>query len=57
MTLDRIIQDSKVICTAGNMSKDVLSVCTDSRKVTPGALFVAVRGFAGNGHDYICDSI
>jgi UDP-N-acetylmuramoyl-L-alanyl-D-glutamate--2,6-diaminopimelate ligase len=57
MTLDRIIQDSKVICTAGNMSKDVLSVCTDSRKVTPGALFVAVRGFAGNGHDYIRTAI
>ncbi len=57
MTLDRIIQDSKVICTEGNMSKDVLSVCTDSRKVTPGALFVAVRGFAGNGHDYIRTAI
>lgn len=57
MTLDRIIQDSKVICTAGNMSKDVLSVCSDSRKVTPGALFVAVRGFAGNGHDYIRTAI
>ena len=29
------------------------SITADSRKVTPGGLFVAVKGFAGDGHDYI----
>ncbi|MDE5732042.1 MAG: UDP-N-acetylmuramoyl-L-alanyl-D-glutamate--2,6-diaminopimelate ligase [Bacteroidales bacterium] len=53
MRLDRIIRDCGIIGMTGNMSKDVLSVCDDSRKACPGSLFVAVKGFAGNGHDYI----
>ena len=28
-------------------------ITADSRKVVPGALFVAVKGFASDGHDYI----
>ena len=32
-------------------------ITADSRKVVPGALFVAVRGFASDGHDYIADAV
>ena len=32
-------------------------ITADSRKVIPGALFVAVRGFASDGHDYIADAV
>jgi UDP-N-acetylmuramoyl-L-alanyl-D-glutamate--2,6-diaminopimelate ligase len=35
---------------------DVSAVCYDSRKVTPGALFVAVPGFRADGHDHIAEA-
>lgn len=56
MTLDRIIEGCNVVAVRGNLSTEIRSVCNDSRKVAPGALFVAVKGFASDGHDYI-DSV
>ena len=56
MTLDRIIEGCNVVAVRGNLSAEIHSVCNDSRKVVPGALFVAVKGFASDGHDYI-DSV
>ena len=56
MTLDRIIEGCNVVAVRGNLSAEIHSVCNDSRKVAPGALFVAVKGFASDGHDYI-DSV
>ncbi|MGL4410694.1 MAG: UDP-N-acetylmuramoyl-L-alanyl-D-glutamate--2,6-diaminopimelate ligase [Bacteroidales bacterium] len=37
----------------GNSSVEVSNIESDSRKVTSGSLFVAVRGSASDGHDYI----
>ena len=56
MTLDRIIEGCNVVAVRGNLSTEIRSVCNDSRKVAPGALFVAVKGFASDGHNYI-DSV
>ena len=53
MTLDRIIEGCNVLNSRGYLNVDIHSVCNDSRKVAPGALFVAVKGFASDGHDYI----
>jgi UDP-N-acetylmuramyl-tripeptide synthetase len=36
---------------------DVTAVCYDSRKVTPGAVFVAIEGFADDGHRFIPDAV
>ena len=36
---------------------DVLSVVYDSRRATPGSLFVAVPGFHRDGHDYAGDAV
>ncbi len=36
---------------------DVTGVCYDSRKVTPGAVFVAIEGFVTDGHDFIADAV
>lgn len=53
MKLREIIKDSGVVSLRGNENFEITSVCSDSRKVTEGALFIAVRGFASDGHDYI----
>ena len=37
--------------------KDFTILTADSRKVIPGALFVAVKGFSSDGHDYIAGAI
>ena len=53
MRLDRIIKDSGAVIVEGLPSVEVGSICSDSRKVTAGCMFVAVKGFASDGHDYI----
>ena len=37
--------------------RDFTLITADSRKVIPGALFVAVKGYASDGHDYIHSAI
>src|SRR3990170_5467729 len=39
--------------TADLHARDVTDVTNDSRKVKPGSLFVAVRGFHSDGHQFI----
>src|SRR5699024_513838 len=42
----------------GNMPKDAPgALVQDSRKVTPGAVFIAVEGLTVDGHDYIENAI
>lgn len=53
MRLDKIIRNSGAAIVTGSGSIDVGNICSDSRKVTGGSMFVAVKGFASDGHDYI----
>ena len=53
MILDKVIRNSGATPTYGNTRVEIDSICSDSRKVAAGALFVAVKGFASDGHDYI----
>lgn len=57
MRLDRIIRDSGCIVVKGNDRIEVSAICDDSRKVSFGSLFVAVKGFAADGHEYIARAI
>ncbi len=57
MRLDRTIINSGCVVTAGNPLAEVTAIFNDSRKVVPGSLFVAVKGFAVDGHDYIATAI
>ncbi len=36
---------------------EVTGICYDSRRVTPGCLFVAIDGFAHDGHAFIADAV
>jgi UDP-N-acetylmuramoyl-L-alanyl-D-glutamate--2,6-diaminopimelate ligase len=42
--------------TAGLPDPDITSLTDDSRQVTPGALFVAVRGGSQDGHRFLADA-
>ena len=53
MRLDRIIRGSGCTIVAGSGIIEIDAICNDSRKVTKGSVFVAVKGFASDGHDYI----
>jgi UDP-N-acetylmuramoyl-L-alanyl-D-glutamate--2,6-diaminopimelate ligase len=41
----------------GDAGMNVAGIAYDSRKVTPGCLFVAMRGEKADGHDYIKDAV
>ena len=45
MRLSELLQDLEILSATADMSKEITGVCYDSRKVKPGDLFVAVKGF------------
>ena len=53
MILKDIIKDAGASSVKGRIDRDCTGIFSDSRKVTPGSLFVAVKGFASDGHDFI----
>ena len=57
MKLNLLIQHLDTVSVQGPADVNVSAICSDSRKVTPGALFIAVRGFAGDGHAYISQAL
>jgi len=57
MILEKLISGSGCILVRGRAETEVTSVCNDSRKVTPGSLFVAVKGYASDGHSYIATAV
>ena len=57
MRLDKIIRNIGGTYIAGDGAAEIDSICSDSRKVTRGSLFVAVKGFAYDGHEYISRAI
>ena len=53
MKLHELLADVEIIKTSADMDMQITGVAYDSRKVTPGCLFVAVTGFATDGNKYI----
>ncbi|HXF91540.1 MAG TPA: UDP-N-acetylmuramoyl-L-alanyl-D-glutamate--2,6-diaminopimelate ligase [Nitrospiraceae bacterium] len=61
MTLDELIEPLKdrlqIVERRGDLQVPIADVTDDSRRVKPGALFVAVRGERADGHAYIGSAI
>ena len=57
MKLKELIQDIGAVEVRGSLDIDVAALTGDSRAVAPGSMFVAVRGFASDGHQYIGQAI
>ena len=57
MMLDDILQNVILLKTVGDIEINVSGIQFDSRKVTEGNVFVATRGTASDGHQYIATAI
>lgn len=57
MRLDEIIKNIEIVSFSGRRDNEITSVEFDSRKVIPGALFVAVKGTRADGHNFIDSAI
>ncbi|MBQ1209639.1 MAG: UDP-N-acetylmuramoyl-L-alanyl-D-glutamate--2,6-diaminopimelate ligase [Bacteroidales bacterium] len=53
MKLGNIIQDSEAKILYGNASDEIIGISCDSRQIQAGWAFLAIKGFAVDGHDYI----
>jgi len=53
MKLKELLSGMEIIKTNADLEQEVSSVAYDSRKVTPGSMFVAITGFATDGNRYI----
>ena len=57
MKLEELLKDIEVSAIEGDRSVEVKDICFDSRKCTPGSLFVAVDGNLSDGHRYIAKAV
>ena len=53
MKLNQIIRGTGANILHGTPETEITAICNDSRKAAPGSLFIAVKGFERDGHDYI----
>ena len=53
MKLSQLLENVQILNTNVDLNAEITSVVYDSRKVTPGCLFVAITGFATDGNKYI----
>jgi UDP-N-acetylmuramoyl-L-alanyl-D-glutamate--2,6-diaminopimelate ligase len=57
VTLKDIVSDIEIASVTGDDNISVTGIFSDSRKVIPGSLFVAVKGTRTDGHDHIESAI
>ena len=53
MKLRDILKGIEILSASGPMELEIPGIAYDSRQVKPGELFVAVTGFASDGHEFI----
>jgi UDP-N-acetylmuramoyl-L-alanyl-D-glutamate--2,6-diaminopimelate ligase len=53
MRLRELIEGVEYVRLAGDVEREIASLHYDSRQVRPGSLFVAIRGFCRDGHDFV----
>ena len=57
MHLRELIEDIDIRELAGDMNVEISHIAYDSRKIGPGGLFVAMRGYTQDGHHFIRDAV
>jgi UDP-N-acetylmuramoyl-L-alanyl-D-glutamate--2,6-diaminopimelate ligase len=57
MTLEKLLRGITIVSFSGNSEMAISGIIFDSRKVTAGCLFVALRGTRTDGHEFIKQAI
>ena len=57
MELKSIISGIEGLKARGNLDLDIQAIESDSRKVSKNTMFIAISGFATDGHKYIKQAI
>ncbi len=57
MQLKKILQAMQVVKVEGPLEREVSGITYDSRRITPGMIFVAISGQKTDGHDFINSAI
>ena len=57
MKLEESIKECGFTRIDGDAGIEITSITSDSRKVNPGAMFIAVKGYAGDGHRFIASAL
>ncbi len=57
MIFRELLEAVQVLSTGGDPNVAITGITYDSRQVQPGFLFVAVKGYKSDGHDYIQESL
>lgn len=57
MELKKILNGIDGLKAKGNLDIDVKNIQFNSKEITEGDMFVAIKGFNENGHDYIAEAV
>ena len=57
MKIEKILNGIDVVSLSGEKNMIISSIEFDSRNVTKGSLFVAVKGYKSDGHDFITSAV
>lgn len=55
--LKDLLYKVNILAVSGDTTIDIKDLQTDSRKVTPGTCFIAIKGTQSNGHDFIAQAL
>ncbi len=55
--LSELLKETNFISVSGSSDIEVSSITCNSREVTPGSIFVCIKGFKLDGHKYLGDAI
>ena len=57
MELKKLLNGLEKVKAKGNVDIDITKIENDSRKIEPGTLFVAIKGFEVDGHQFVNQAI
>jgi len=55
--LKQLVDELSPVKVEGPLEREIAGICYDSRRVTPGMVFVAIPGLKTDGHEYISTAI
>lgn len=52
-----LLKNCNYLCIQGSMNRKVTDICYDSREVKKGSVFVCLKGYHRDGHDYLQEAV